>query len=79
MQVMVGGCAQSTRDAKAPQLIAILVPSGHGRGVDSVQKANVIDVNLIWGNTDDWAYNRQWGSHMKQSLTYHIVYADPVS
>lgn len=79
MEVMVGGCAQSTWDAKAPQLIAILVPSDHRRGVNSVQKSDVIDMNLVWGNTDDWAYNRQRGSHMKQSMTYHILCEAPVS
>jgi len=60
VDIVAQRCAHTTWYSQAPYLIAIFVSRRARWGIYCVQEANVIDVELIWGDADDGTYRGQF-------------------
>lgn len=55
MDIKARSSANSTGNPQRPQLVLVLVSWGRRRGIDSVEESDIRDVNLVWGDPDDWS------------------------
>lgn len=55
MDFKTGSSANSTGNPQRSQLVLILVSRGRRRGIYGVEESNIRDVNLVWGDPDDWS------------------------
>jgi hypothetical protein len=55
MDIMMRSRAYATWNSQGPQLVVILVSAGHCRRIYGVEETDIVDVNFVWSNTDDWA------------------------